>query len=119
MSKVKGLNAECWSDPEVNYMQQAVDSDLGSTVLNELTGKRRQYDREVGVKHIRRDCLKVPIKFNSRNFMLLLDSSAELNTIRRKTAKKAMLPITSLPKAIKTAQIVTANSAAKSFAGII
>jgi hypothetical protein len=49
----------------------------------------------------------------------LINLGAELNTIKKETAKRAMLPITSLPREMNLARMVSANSSTKRFLGIV
>jgi hypothetical protein len=83
------------------------------------TASQREYNRQAGIKHIRRDCPKVPVSIAGSHFLSLLDSRAELNTIQRESADAAMLPIATLPREMRKARMVTANSTHKGFVGIM
>jgi isocitrate lyase len=85
----------------------------------ELRDRQHEYNQPLGVEHLRRDCPKVLITIQKTIFLSLINSGAELNTIKRETADQAMLPITSLLKSIRAARIVTANSAVEGFVGIV
>jgi hypothetical protein len=121
-----GLKAEHWTDPEISHVQQHVIADSGNDYdhaeeddYDHLKDDRKPYDRPMGIEHLRRDCPKVPIDIRGSSFLALLDSGAELNTIKREAAEKAMLPITSLPGSMRTARMVTANGSTASFVGIV
>jgi hypothetical protein len=117
------LGAEHWSDPEISHVQQQIEEDDQESSqeleYSELRDRQHEYDRPLGVEHLRRDCPKVPITIRKTTFLSLIDSGAELNTIKRETADRAMLPITSLPKSIRAARMVTANGAVEGFVGIV
>jgi hypothetical protein len=120
------LGAEHWTDPEISHVEHHIKGGDEPRVelesdndLHEPTGLRREYDRAAGIEHLRRDCPKVPIDIRGQNFLTLLDSGAELNTMKRETAEKAMLPITSLPKNMRTARMVAANGSTEGFGGIV
>ena len=84
-----------------------------------LTSTRREYDRAAGVEHIRRECPRVLIEVNDAKVKALLDTGAELNTIRLQTAEAAGLQVTSLPDEMAAARLMTANGGKESFAGIV
>jgi hypothetical protein len=120
------MSAAHWSDPEVSQVQQrieqATDSYPQDPVDSEMytrTASRREYDRQAGIEHIRRDCPKVPVSIAGSHFLSLLDSGAELNTIRRESADAAMLPIATLPREMRKARMVTANGTHEGFVGIV
>ena len=110
-----GLLAEHWSDPEISHVQQQIDEDEDNSeeererILDTDKGQV-DYDRPAGIEHLRRDCPKVPIDIKGTTFLGLIDSGAELNTMKKETAERAMLPITSLPRGISLARMVSANS---------
>ncbi|CAN9348607.1 unnamed protein product [Alternaria alternata] len=121
-----GLKAEHWTDPEISHIQQHVVADPGNDYeepeeddYSHLKDNQKPYDRAIGIEHLRRDCPKVPVDIRGNSFLALLDSGAELNTIKREAAEKAMLPITSLPGSMKAARMVTANGSTASFVGIV
>jgi hypothetical protein len=120
------INAEHWSDPEISHVESYIQGEEEPGLelepdlnFKEPTHARQEYDRAAGVEHLRRECPKVPIDVQGTQFLSLLDSGAELNTIKRATAEKAMLPITSMPKSMRSAKIVSANGSTKGFAGIV
>jgi len=118
------IAAEHWTDAQISHVQQHIiseddqDQDVGPNG-DEPMDSQQEYDRSAGIEHLRRDCPKVPIDIRGSTFMTLLDSGAELNTIKRDTAEKASLPITSLPKSMSAARMVSANGSTESFAGIV
>jgi hypothetical protein len=120
------INAEHWSDPEISHVESYIQGEeepgmeLGpDSDFKEPTYARREYDKAAGVEHLRRECPKVPIDIRGTQFLSLLDSGAELNTMRRSTAEKAMLPITSMPKSMRSAKMISANGSTEGFAGIV
>ena len=118
------LKAEHWTDQEISHVQQHIIADQGQEYDPEDADydhlrDDRAYDRPMGIEHLRRDCPKVPIDIRGNSFLCLLDSGAELNTIKREAAERAMLPITSLPGSMKAARMVTANGSTASFVGIV
>jgi predicted aspartyl protease len=80
---------------------------------------RNEYDQERGLERLRRDCPKAWIQIHGTRLEALLDSGAELNTIRWKTALAAGLSVTSLPREMENAQLRTANGGRESFEGIV
>jgi hypothetical protein len=120
------LGAEHWTDPEISHVEQHIqgEDEPGAELISDPEFKepasiRREYDKAAGVEHLRRDCPKVPIEIQGTSFLTLLDSGAELNTMRRATAEKAMLPITSMPRIMRAAKMVTANGSTEGFGGIV
>jgi hypothetical protein len=118
------LKAEHWTDPEISHVQQHIIADQNQDYDPEDADHDhlkddRAYDRPMGIEHLRRDCPKVPIEIRGSSFLALLDSGAELNTIKREAAERAMLPITSLPNSMRAARMVTANGSTASFVGIV
>ena len=105
-------------------MQQQIDEDEDNSeeererILDTDKGQV-DYDRPAGIEHLRRDCPKVPIDIKGTTFLRLINSGAELNTIKKETVERAMLLITSLLRGISLARIVSANSMTKRFLGII
>jgi hypothetical protein len=83
------------------------------------TTERRAIDRNAGVEHVRRDCPRVFIEIQATKIQALLDSGAELNTIRLATAEAAGLPISSMPASMAGARLMTANGEYEGFQGII
>jgi hypothetical protein len=81
--------------------------------------ERREYDREHGFEHVRRDCPRAPTTINGARLSALLDSGAELNTIRLKTAQAAGLVITSMPAEMASSRMQAANGSFETFAGIV
>ncbi|EFQ91996.1 hypothetical protein PTT_11008 [Pyrenophora teres f. teres 0-1] len=77
------------------------------------------YSKTSSQKKTMKDCPKVPIDIRGNTFLSLLDSGAELNTMKKATAEKASLPITSLPKSMLSARMVSANGTTQRFAGIV
>ena len=84
-----------------------------------ISTTRSEYDRDHGLERLRRDCPKAWIQIHGIRLEALLDSGAELNTIRWKTALAAGLSVTSLPREMENAQLRTANGGRKSFEGIV
>jgi hypothetical protein len=80
---------------------------------------RNEYDQEQGLERLRRDCPKAWIQIHGTRLEALLDSGAELNTIRWKTALAAGLSVTSLLREMENAQLRTANGGQESFEGIV
>jgi hypothetical protein len=120
------LKAEHWTDPEINHIQQHIitdqfydHEDIADDDYDHPKSDRKPYDRSIGIEHLRRDCPKVPVDIRGNSFLALLDSGAELNTIKREAAERAMLPITSLPGSMKAARMVSANGSTASFVGIV
>jgi hypothetical protein len=120
------IRAEHWSDPAICQIEASIHGEAEPGIelepdqeFRELTHNRREYDRAAGVEHLRRECPKVPIDIRGTQFLSLLDSGAELNTIQRCTAEKAMLPITSMPKNMRTAKMVAANGSVEGFSGMV
>ncbi|KAF7446281.1 Asp-protease-2 domain containing protein [Pyrenophora tritici-repentis] len=116
------IDAEHWTDAQISHVQQHIiaeeDQDVGP-VADDSIDSQQEYDRAAGIEHLRRDCPKVPIEIRGNNFLTLLDSGAELNTMKRETAEKANLPITSLPKSMSSARMVSANGTTECFVGIV
>lgn len=83
------------------------------------TMERREYDREHGFEHVRRDCPRAPTTINGARLSALLDSGAELNTIRLKTAQAAGLVITSMPAEMASSRMQAANGSFETFAGMV
>lgn len=83
------------------------------------TSEQREYDREHGFEHVRRDCPRAPTTINGARLSALLDSGAELNTIRLKTAQAAGLVITSMPMEMATSRMQAANGSFETFAGMV
>ena len=119
------VSGEHWTDPEVSNVQEYIEDikEQSPEALDEdmlqNTTSRREYDRRAGIEHIRRDCPKVPVNIGDSHFLSLLDSGAELNTIRRETADSAMLPIANLPREMRSAKMVSANGTSGGFVGIV
>ena len=84
-----------------------------------ISTTRSEYDRDHGLERLRRDCPKAWIQIHGIRLEALLDSGAELNTIRWKTALAAGLSVTSLPREMENAQLRTANGGRESFEGIV
>jgi hypothetical protein len=80
---------------------------------------RPEGDHERGLERLRRDCPKAWVQIHGARLEALLDSGAELNTIRWKTALAAGLSVTSLPREMENAQLRTANGGRESFEGIV
>ena len=59
------------------------------------------------------------IKVNDAKVKALLDTGAELNTIRLQTAEAAGLQVTLLLDKMAAVRLITANRGKESFAGII
>jgi hypothetical protein len=120
------IRAEHWTDPEIAHIEASIHGEGEPGIelepdqeFSELTHNRREYDRAAGVEHLRRECPKVPIDIRGAQFLSLLDSGAELNTMKRATAEKAMLPITSMPRNMRAAKMVSANGSVESFSGMV
>jgi hypothetical protein len=80
---------------------------------------RQDLNHERGFERLRRDCPKAWVQIHGARLEALLDSGAELNTIRWKTALAAGLSVTSLPREMENAQLRTANGGRESFEGIV
>jgi hypothetical protein len=124
--KCASVDIDHWTDPMINRIEQSMPGEeeeegelKADKDFKEPTRIRREYDRQAGIEHLRRECPKVPIDISGHHFLSLLDSGAELNTMRRETAERAMLPITSLPKGMRSAKMVSANGSTEGFAGIV
>jgi hypothetical protein len=115
------LTAKHWTDPEISQVQQRIREEEHSEDEDPANPipVQGQYDRPAGVEHLRRDCPKVPIDIRGGTFLALIDSGAELNTMQSDTADRAMLPVTSMPRGMKGARMVSANGSTEQFAGII
>ena len=105
-------------------MQQQINEDKDNSeeererILDTDKGQV-DYDRPAGIEHLRRDCPKVPIDIKGTTFLGLIDLGAELNTMKKETAERAMLPITSLLRGMSLARMVSANGTTERFLGII
>ena len=106
------IDAKHWTDAQISHVQQNIipeeDHEVG-LAEGDTNDDQREYDRSAGIENLRRDCPKVPIDIRGNTFLSLLDSGAELNTMKKATAEKASLPITSLPKSMLSARIVSTN----------
>lgn len=111
------LSADHWNDPQISQVEQYIP--LAEEEEEDKPRTHQEYDRPAGVEHLRRDCPKVPIDIRGTGFLSLIDSGAELNTMKRETAERAMLPITTLPASMRTAKMVTANGTTEGFGGIV
>jgi hypothetical protein len=83
------------------------------------TAERREYDRDHGYEHVRRDCPRAPMMIHDARLSALLDSGAELNTMRLKTAQTAGLVVTSMPREMGNSRMQSANGTFESFAGMV
>jgi hypothetical protein len=83
------------------------------------TRTRRQYDRAAGIEHMRRECPRALVKIDGIRVYALLDTGAELNTMRLKTAEAAGLYITSLPQEMANSRMQAANGTHANFEGIV
>ncbi|KAI8933526.1 hypothetical protein NX059_002628 [Plenodomus lindquistii] len=120
VSQCYSMTATDWEDPEINRVQASIESsEEDRQELELVTARRRYYDKQAGVEHIRRDCPKVPVTIGGKHFLSLLDTGAELNTVRRETADEAQLPISTLPREMKNAKMVSANGSTGGFSGIV
>jgi hypothetical protein len=93
---------------------EAEEEDRGRTTL-----QRREYDRDHGFEHVRRDCPRAPMTINEARLSALLDSGAELNTIRLKTAQAAGLVVTSMPREMASSRMQAANGTFEMFSGMV
>ena len=95
-------------------MQQQINEDEDNSeeererILDTNKGQV-DYDRPASIEHLQRDCPKVPINIKGTTFLRLIDSGAELNTMKKEIVERAMLLITSLLKGISSARMVSAN----------
>jgi hypothetical protein len=86
----------------------------------QTTRNRREYDKQAGVEHIWRSCLKFLISLPGGSTMkALLDIGAELNTMTRAAADDAMLLIATLLCGMRNAMMVTANGSTEQFVGVV
>jgi hypothetical protein len=83
------------------------------------TADRRALDEESGVEHMKRDCPKVLCRIQGARIQALLDTGAELNTIRMATAEGAGLQISSMPTSLQNVKLMTANGEHEEFQGIV
>jgi hypothetical protein len=83
------------------------------------TSERREYDKDHGFEHVRRDCPRAPMMIHEVRLSALLDSGAELNTMRLKTAQAAGLVVTSMPQEMGNSRMQAANGSFESFAGMV
>ncbi|KAF1828250.1 hypothetical protein BDW02DRAFT_478268, partial [Decorospora gaudefroyi] len=77
------------------------------------------YDKDHGFEHVRRDCPRAPMSIYGARLSALLDSGAELNTIRLKTAQVAGLVVTSMPQEMAASRMQAANGTYEDFAGMV
>jgi hypothetical protein len=77
-----------------------------------------EYDRDHGIEHLRRNCPIAYIQVFDARLSALLDSGAELNTMRLRTAMTAGLAVTSMPEEMSRARLQTANGGTEAFAGM-
>jgi hypothetical protein len=118
----KGLNGSSIAAPTLPRAWNLQSSNLAPSQEDDYsrtTSERREYDRDHGFEHVRRDCPRAPMMIHEARLSALLDSGAELNTIRLKTAQAAGLVITSMPQEIGNSRMQAANGSFESFSGMV